>query len=101
MDIVLQRLFDDEGKVRAFGAIAIEIFAFILVLLDRGRKHLLRLVDLITDLGQIRQLQRSAVFVDQGFYIDPIELKIVVFDFETILREVKGLRDEVAVRIIL
>jgi hypothetical protein len=71
------------------------------VLFDRGRKHLLRFVDLVTDLGQIRQLQRRAVFVDQGFNIDPIELKIVVFDFETILREVKGLRDEVAVRIIL
>ena len=67
MDIVLQRFFHDEGKVRAFGAIAIEIFAFVLVLLDRGSKHLLSLVDLTADLGQIRQLQGSAVFVDQRF----------------------------------
>ena len=71
------------------------------MLFDGGSKHLLGHVDLIANLGQIRQLQRSAVLVDQGFQIDAIEFKIIVFDFETFLREVKGLRHQVGVRIIL
>ena len=71
------------------------------MLFNGGGKHLLGLVDLIADLGQIRQLQRSAVLVDQGFQIDAIKLKIVVFDFETFLREIKGLRHQVGVCVIL
>jgi hypothetical protein len=101
MDIVLQRLFDNEGKMRAFRTIAVEIFAFVVMLFDGGSEHLLGLIDLAPDLGQIRQLHRSAVLVDQGFQIDSIELKIVVFDFETFLREIKGLRHQVGVCVIL
>jgi hypothetical protein len=84
----------------AFRAIAIMVLAFIMMLLDRGRKHLFRLIDLHADLGQVGQLHRRAVLVDQGFEIDAVELKVVLLDIEPFLWEVKGLRHQVGVRII-
>jgi hypothetical protein len=66
-----------------------------------GGKHLLCLVDLHPDLRQVRQLQRSAVLVDQRFQIEPVKLKIIVTDVETFLREIEGLFHQVGVGVIL
>jgi len=85
----------------AFGAITIEIFALISMLFHCGSKHLLCFVDLHPDLRQIRQLQRRTVFVDQRFEIDPIELKIAVVDFETLLGEIEGLFHQIGVGVVL
>jgi len=101
VNIMLQRFFYNKREMRAFGAIAIEIFALIAMLFHRGSKHFLCLVDLHPDLRQIRQLQRSAVLVDQRFEIEPVKLKITVIDIETFLREVEGLFHQIGVGVVL
>ena len=100
VDIVLERLFDDKGEVGALGTITLKVFALIAMLLDRRGKHLFRFVDLHVDLRQVGELHRRTILVDQRFYIEAIKLKIVVLYFETLLREVKGLRHQVGVRIV-
>jgi hypothetical protein len=61
--------------MRALGAITIKVFAFVFMLLESSIKHLLRLFDLHTDLRQIGQLHRRAVFIYQSFYIKSIEFE--------------------------
>ncbi len=84
----------------AFGTIAIEIFPFIAMLFDGGGEHLLGLVDLHADLGQIGQFHRRAILVDQCFNIEPVKLKIIVFYFKTFLGKIEGLLYQVGVRIV-
>ena len=100
MNIVLERFFYDKREVGALGTVAIEVFPFIVMFLHCRGKHLLRLIDLLADLGQIGQLHRRSIFVNQRFQIEAIKLQVIVFDVESFLREVKGLRHQIGVRIV-
>ena len=101
MNIVLQRLLDDKGKVRALGTITIIIFPLVLVTFDGIGEQLFRFVDLHPDLWQIGQLHGGAIFIDQCFQVDAVKIKIVVFYGKSVLRKVEGLSHQVGVRIIL
>ena len=100
MDIVLQRFFHYEGEVRAFGAIAIVVFACVAVLFDGIGKHLFCLFDLHADLGQVSQLHGGAVLGNERFQIEPVKMKITVFYIEPFLGKVKGLFNQVGVRVV-
>ena len=78
MDIVFQCFFYDKREVRTLGAITIKIFPFVFVLFKSIFKHLLRLVDLHTDLGQIGQFHRRTILVDQRFQVEAIEFEITI-----------------------
>ena len=85
--------------MRTLGAVAVEVFAFILMLLEGIGEHGLRLVDLHADLGQIGQLKRGTILVDQVFQVEPVELEISVLGFEAFLGEVECLLDQIGVRV--
>jgi hypothetical protein len=100
VDVAFERFFHYEAEVRAFGAITIIVFPFILVLLESCGKHFFSLVYLHADLGQVTYLQGGAVFVDERLYVNAVELQVTVFELEIFLGENKCLLYEVVVRII-
>jgi hypothetical protein len=98
---VIQGFFDDKGKMRAFGAVAIKILSFIAVPLYGIGEHFLRFPDLHTNLRQEGELHRSAVFVDQGFEVRTVKLQVIIFHFKTFLWEIEGLLHQVGVGVIV
>ena len=91
VNIVLQRFFYNEAEMRALGAIAVMVFAFVFVLFKCVLKQLLGLIDLHADLGEIRDLQRRAILIDQGFNIHIIVEQVLILQLESFLRKVEGL----------
>ena len=100
MDIMIQRFFYDKGEMRALGTITVEILPFVMMALDGVGKHLLGFLYLHPDLGQIGQLHRRAVLVDQRFQVQAVELKVSIFDLKSFLRKIEGLRHQVGVRVV-
>ena len=70
------------------------------MLLESLREHVFRLVDLHPDLGEIGQLQRCSVFVDEGFDIETIKDQIPFLNFQTFLRKIECLLNKVSVCVI-
>jgi hypothetical protein len=97
---VFEGFFHDKRKVGAFGTIAVIVLAFVFMPFERIVKPLLGLIDLLTDLGEIGQLQRGTVFVDECLQIEAVVTEIFVFDSEILLREVECLMHQVGVRVI-
>ena len=64
------------------------------------REHVFRLVDLHPDLGEIRQLQRCTVFVNEGFDIKTIKDQIPLLNFQTFLWKIECLLNKVSVCVI-
>ena len=79
------------------GAVTIVVRAFVVDLRHRHVEHALGAVDLLRDLRQVRYLERRTVLFDQFHERDVMEIQLVVFDRELILREVERLFDEVDV----
>jgi hypothetical protein len=100
MDLVLQRFFHNEAEMGAFGAIAVEVFSFILMPFERVGKHCFCLSDLHPDLRQVGKLHRRTVLIDQRFDVEIIILQISVFYIKIFLWKIEGLIYEVAIRII-
>ena len=91
MDVVLKRFFHHKGKMRAFGTITIEIFSLVAMLLKSLSKHLLCLIDLLSDFWQIGQLKRRSVFINQRFQVKTIETEVAILYIKAFLGKVKGL----------
>jgi hypothetical protein len=70
------------------------------VFFERLVKHGFRLIDLHTDLGQVGDLQRCTVLVDQGFDIKAIELEISILNVEAFLGKIECLLYQVGVSVI-
>ena len=97
MNVVFHRLFQHEREVARLGAVTIVVRAFVVDLRHRHVEHALGAVDLLRDLRQVRYLERRTVLFDQFHERDVMEIQLVVFDRELILREVERLFDEVDV----
>src|SRR5690349_17627623 len=96
---MLQCLFHHKTEMRALGAITIKILSLIFMFLKGGRKHLLRLFYLVSDLGQVTYFQRGAIFIDQSFYSNSIKLQVAIFHFKAFLRKIESLLNKVEIGI--
>lgn len=63
-------------------------------------KHVLRLIDLHTYLGQVGQFHGRAIFVDQGFQVETVEMEVSVLYFKTFLGKIKCLLYQVGVSVV-
>ena len=97
VDVVLHGLLQHEREMARLGAVTIVVRAFVVDLRHRHVEHALGAVDLLRDLRQVRYLERRTVLFDQFHERDVMEIQLVVFDRELILREVERLFDEVDV----
>lgn len=86
-------------KMRTFGAVAIIVVAGIVELADSIVKILFGALNILRNFWQIRNPHRGFILLNQLFQRYPVEVEVVVFHFESILREVKRLLDEIKVGI--
>ena len=99
MYITFQRFLYYKTEMRTLGAITIKIFTLVLMFFKSRSKHGLCFFYLHTNLGQVGQFHRCAVFGNQRFQIKTIEIKIAFIHFYTFLGKIKSLFDEVEVGI--
>ena len=97
MDVILQRFIQHIGEMRAFGAVAIGVIAFVVHLFHRLGKELLRVPDPLGDDRQVGQFERCSILLHNGHKVDAVEEQVVVLHLKSFLREDKGLVDEVVV----
>ena len=100
MNFMLQGLFHNKGKMRAFGAVAVKIFAFIPVLFKCLPEHFLGFVYLHAYFGKIGQLHWRAIFIDKAFYVHPVKLQVIILNMKSLLREMEGLVHKTSVSIV-
>ena len=86
--------------MRTFRAVAIDVFAVVVVPLDGIAEEFASGLYLFANLGQIGQFEGSAVPLDEVVDVYVIEQHFVVFEVESVLRKVKGLCDEIVVGIL-
>ena len=70
------------------------------MLFNRLGEHIFRLIDLHTNLGQVRDFQGRSVLRDQGFDIKAVELEVPVLYMETFLGKIESLFYQVSVSIV-
>jgi hypothetical protein len=97
---MLKRFFHYKGKMRTLGTIAIVIITLVLVFFKSFGKHILRLIDLHSDLGQIGKLHGSTILIYKRFDVESVEMEISIFYFKTILGKIKCLLYQVGVSVI-
>ena len=100
MNVVLHCLLQHEREVARLGAVTIVVRALVVHLGHRHVEHTLGPVDLLRDLRQVGYLERRAVLFYQLHERNVVEIQLVVFDRELILREVERLFDEVDVLVL-
>ena len=89
MDVVLHGLFQHEREVARLGAVAIVVRTLVVDLRHRHVEHALGAVDLLGDLRQVGDFERSSVLFDQFHQRNVVEIQLVVLDGELILREIE------------
>lgn len=67
------------------------------MLLDRIVEVGLCILDILGNLGQIRQLQRRSISLDNLHQVHTVEMKLIVFNVKFFCGEIKGLLDEINV----
>ena len=97
VDVVLHGLFEHEGEVARLGAVAVVVRPLVVDLGHRHVEHALGAVDLLGDLRQVGDLERSSVLFDEFHEGDVMEIELVVLDGELVLREVERLFDQIDV----
>lgn len=100
MDIILQRFIQNIREMRAFGAIAIGVAAFVMHFFHRLGKELFRISDTLRYYRQIRQFKRGSVLLHNRHQVDAMEEEIILFHLKSFLREDKGLVYEVVIVIL-
>ena len=80
-----------------FGAVAIIVGAVVVGLGYCDIEHTLGALYLRGDFGQISNLERSAVLLDDLHQRDVVEVEFAIFCAELILREIEGLVDQIVV----
>jgi hypothetical protein len=97
---MLQRFLHHEGKMGALGAVAIKIFPFVFVFLKSFGEHVLSLVDLHPDLGEVRDLEGCSVLFDECFEVKAIEPEITFLYFQAFLWKIEGLLNKIHIGIV-
>ena len=100
MALVFQDFVQYERELGAFGAIAVKIFAGVFKLFKGLAEAGFGFLYLAAYLRQVCQLQGSAIFVNNALQGYIVEKKLVVFYIETLLREIEGLVNEVAIGVV-
>ena len=95
MDIVFERLAQNETVMRTFGAIAVIVRSMVIVLAHRFGKDIFGPLNVFRNARQISQPQGRTVFFDQPHQVDPVKSEVVPFEAEFLLREIERLVDEV------
>jgi hypothetical protein len=70
------------------------------VFFKSNRKHLLGFPDLRSYFRQVTYLEGSAVFINQGFDINPVILQVTISDCKTFLGKIESLLYKVVITII-
>ena len=86
--------------MRTFRAIAIGIAAFVVGLGDGNVEYSFGFLNLRADFGQVTDLQRGAVLLDDFHQVDPVKVQVVVNHFESFLGKIEGLLDQVTVGVL-
>ena len=86
-----------EGELGTLGAVAVMVFALIIGLGHGHLEQTLGTLDLGGNLGKVRNLERSAVLLDDIHEVDVIEQQIAVCHHKFVLREIEGLVNKVDV----
>ncbi len=97
IDLVLQRLFQYEREVRTLRTVAVVVGTLVIDLGHRHVEHALGTVDLLRYLGQIGDLQRRSVLLDNVHQRHAVKIEFVVLYGELILRKLERLFDKVDV----
>ena len=97
VDVVFERLFEHEGEVARFGAVAVVVGALVVDLRHGHVEHALGTCDLRGDLRQVGDLQRCAVLLDDLHERNVVQIQLVVLDRKFVLREIERLFDQVFV----
>ena len=85
--------------MRAFGAIAIEIFAIVIQVVNGIVKMLFRFLYLLANFWQIGNFQRRTVFFYERVQVNPMKMETIILQSEAILRKIKGLVHQVKIGI--
>ena len=88
------------AEVATFGAIAVAVFSLVVLRFHGTVKPVFRFFDLVTDFGQISQLKRRAVFIDQVFKRNAVKTQISIVQVKSILWEVICLLNEVKITVL-
>jgi hypothetical protein len=97
VDVVFERLFEHEGEVARFGAVAVVVSALVVDLRHGHVEHALSTCDLRGDLRQVGDLQRRTVLLDDLHERNVVQIQLVVLDRKFVLREIERLFDQVFV----
>ena len=100
IDVVLERLLQHEREVRALGAIAIVIAAFIVNLGHRHIEQAFGALNLRSNLRQIGYLQRRSVLLDYVHQRNLVKIQFVVRHRKLILRKLESLLDQIDILIL-
>jgi hypothetical protein len=82
---MIEGFIDNMAKVTTFGAVAIVIFALIIIGFYGLVKEVFCFLDLVSYPWQISQPKRSAVFVDEVFEGKIVKSQVVISEIKTIL----------------
>jgi hypothetical protein len=97
---VFERLFHHKREMRAFGAIAIIVLAFVTMLFDGIVEHFLGFLNLHSNFGQIGQFHGGPVLFNKILEIQSVEMQIRILGFKTFLWEVERLLHQIGVGIV-
>ena len=95
--LVLQGLFQHEREMRTFRTVTVIVGTLVIDLGHRHVEHALGTVDLLRDLGQVGDLERCAVLLDQFHERNVVEVEFVILHRKFILWELERLFDKVDV----
>ena len=100
MDIILERLLQNEGKMRAFRAVTIVIVALIVNFGHSDIEHPLCSLDLIGYLREIGYFERRAVLSDYIHHGNIMKIEQAVLHTKLILRKLERLVDQINVLVL-
>jgi hypothetical protein len=83
--------------MRAFGTVAVVIFAFVLVLFHGIPEPVLGAFDVVGNGRKVSEFQRRAVLLHEFHQVNFMKFKIVLIEREFFLREIIRLVDEVEI----
>jgi hypothetical protein len=86
-------------KMRRLGAIAICVFAFVIMRLNRIVEKSLGVLNIVRNLWQISQFQRCSVGLNNIHEVDTIEKQFIVFNMKFFGRKIKSLLNKICVSV--
>lgn len=97
MRTIFQYFIENEGEMRTFGTVAIDVFTVVIMPLNGISEEFAGSLYFFSDFGQIGEFERRTVFFYQVVHVNIIEEKPIISQTETILWKVECLRYKVVV----